>query len=185
MDSSKDRIDVLDECGKPTREILSRKEIHTLGKIHRAVQLYVFDKDNNLLLQLRSPNADHYPSIFSISVTGHIDAGEGSKEAVKRELQEELGLFVDDANVEFLFSLRQDIEVSPTYIDRQLNDVYACWLDFKVEDIAFSPNEVSEVKLIPFSEFEAMVKNKESDLAPVYEEECTRLVSLLKGRMMR
>jgi 8-oxo-dGTP pyrophosphatase MutT (NUDIX family) len=30
--------------------------------------------------------------MFSISVTGHVDAGESSQEAVARELKEELGL---------------------------------------------------------------------------------------------
>ena len=183
LNPSKDKIDVLDEYGKLTGESLSRKEVHALGKIHRAVHLYLFDKKNNLLLQRRSPNTDHYPTMFSISVTGHIDAGEGSREAVQRELKEELGIDADEINIRFLFSFRQDVKVSPTYIDKQFNDVYACWLDFKIENISFDPNEVGEVKLVPFSEFEIMVKNKESDLAPIYEEECDRLVSLLEGRI--
>jgi len=62
------QIDVLDEHGNPTGEVLSRQEVHTQGKIHRAVHLYLFDKSNNLLLQRRSFNADHYPGMFSISV---------------------------------------------------------------------------------------------------------------------
>ena len=44
-------IDMLDENGISTGEILSRKDIHRLGKIHRAVHLYLFDSSNNLLLQ--------------------------------------------------------------------------------------------------------------------------------------
>lgn len=35
----KDAIDVLDEQGHITGEILSRKEIHRLGKLHRAIHL--------------------------------------------------------------------------------------------------------------------------------------------------
>jgi isopentenyl-diphosphate Delta-isomerase len=88
----KDAIDALDEQGYPTGEVLSRKEIHRLGKLHRAIHLYLFDQSNNLLLQKRSAQVDHYPNMFSISVTGHVDAGENSWEAVVRELQEELGL---------------------------------------------------------------------------------------------
>jgi len=177
------QIDVLDKHGNPTGEVLSRQEVHIQGKIHRAVHLYLFDKSNNLLLQRRSFNADHYPGMFSISVTGHVEAGENSKEAVLRELQEELSIAEDDVNIEFLFSFRQDVEISPTYIDRQFNDIYAGWIDLKLEDIAFDANEVSEVKLIPFSEFEIMVYDKSSNLAPVYEKECARIVYLLKGRI--
>ena len=37
------------------------------------------------------------------------------------------------------------------------NDVYACWHTFKIEDILFFLEETSELKLIPFSEFNEMV----------------------------
>ncbi|PIS01326.1 MAG: hypothetical protein COT84_02745 [Chlamydiae bacterium CG10_big_fil_rev_8_21_14_0_10_35_9] len=177
------QIDVLDDHGNPTGKVLSRQEIHAQGKIHRAVHLYLFDKSNNLLLQRRSLNTDHYPGMFSISVTGHVDAGEDSREAVLRELKEELGIDRDNTNIEFLFSFRQDAEISPAYIDRQFNDVYAGWIDLRLEDISFDTNEVSEVKLVPFSEFETMVNDKSGDLAPVYEEECAKIVPLLKERI--
>ena len=58
----------------PTGEVLSRKEIYRLGKLHRAAYLYLFNKDNNLLLQRRSDSADYYTGVFTISVTDHVDA---------------------------------------------------------------------------------------------------------------
>jgi isopentenyl-diphosphate delta-isomerase len=173
-------IDVLDEQGNRTGEALPREEIHKLGKIHRAIHLYLFDKSNNLLLQRRSHAVDHYPDMFSISVTGHVDAGEDSYEAVARELQEELGLDPNTVKLEFLFSLRQDAYISSSYIDRQFNDIYVCWADFKIEDISFDRKVVSEVKLVPFSELEPMINQKSAELAPVYKEECSKLVALLR-----
>ncbi len=180
---SKDMIDVLDEQGYPTGEVLSRKEIHQLGKLHRAIHLYLFDPSNNLLLQKRSSQVDHYPNRFSISVTGHVDAGESSREAVVRELQEELGLDPKYVQIEFLFSLRQDAQLSPVYIDRQMNDVYVGWADFKLEDIVFDREATSEVKLVPFAAFEAMVKRSSEELAAVYQAEWDRLVMLFKDRL--
>lgn len=175
----KDAIDVLGEQGHPTGEILSRKEIHQLGKLHRAIHLYLFDESNNLLLQKRSSQVDHYPNRFSISVTGHVDAGESSREAVARELQEELGLDPQHVQIEFLFSLRRDAQLSPTYIDHQMNDIYVGWADFKLEDIVFDRDVISEVKLVPFAVFEAMLKQSSEELAAVYQEECNQLVELL------
>ena len=64
----------------------------------------------------------HFPSMFSISVTGHVDAGERSIEAVRRELEEELGLNANHEDFKLLFSSRRDATLSPTYIDRQIND---------------------------------------------------------------
>ena len=39
----KNAIDVLDESGLRTGEVLSRPNIHRLGKLHRVVHLYLFD----------------------------------------------------------------------------------------------------------------------------------------------
>ena len=169
--AQKELIDVLDNYGVRTGEILSRKLIHELGKIHRAVHLYLFDLSDNLLLQRRSGKTDHYAGKFGISVTGHVNAGESSTDAVRREIQEELGLAPTHMNIQFLFSFRQDARISPTYIDRQFNDVYACFHDFKIENITFDSYDISEVKLVPFSVFKEMVFHGESYLASLYARE--------------
>lgn len=178
-----ENIDVLDDFGVRTGEILPRKEIHRLGKIHRAVHLYLFDNNNNLLLQRRSMETDHYPGLFSISVTGHIEAGESSNTTVRREIQEELGINADNLRIDFLFSFRQDAEINPTYIDRQINDVYAAWADFDINHVQFDKKEVSEVKLVSFSDFRRMVEDNTGELAPVYARECPDVVYFLKKRI--
>lgn len=155
-------IDVLDEQGNKTGEILPRKEVHRLGKIHRAVHLYLFEQSSNkLLIQRRSNNVSRFPNMLSISVMGHVSAGEESMQAVKRELKEELCIDPKQIKLKFLFSIRQDKALHPNYIDRQFNDVYLGWYNFKISDIQFNPDEVSEVKLMNFSEFEYMVLNRD------------------------
>lgn len=85
-------LDVLNDSGLRTGEVLPREEIHRLGKLHRAVHLYLFDLQGNILLQQRSAQVDHYPGEFSISLTAHVDKGESSSFALYREIQEELQL---------------------------------------------------------------------------------------------
>ena len=181
--TSRDMIDILDSNGDPTGEVLSRKEVHRLGKFHRAVHLYLFDKENNLLLQRRPESADHYPGMLSISVTGHVDAGESSLEAVSRELREELGLNAKDKDFKFLFSSRRDAVLSPTYIDRQINDVYACWIDFDIKNITFDRTEVSEIQCVSISNFEQMVELSAENIAPVYGDDLKRVVPLVQEIM--
>jgi len=91
-------IDVLDDNGLRTGEVLPRGEVHRLGKPHRVVHLYLFDQSNRLLLQRRSLLTDHFPDVFSISVLGHVDAGESSGKTVRREVVEELGIDASDLN---------------------------------------------------------------------------------------
>ncbi len=180
-----DLIDVLTPFGLRTGEILPRAEIHRLGKYHRAIHLYLFNSKNDLLLQRRSLTVDHFPGVFSISVAGHIQAGEFSSDCLKREVQEELGLNAALLHFDFLFSFFQEATLSETYIDRQFNDVYTVRADIEPERIKFDPSEVSEVKFVPFELFRKMVFDPSLGLAPVYANECRDLVYFLAPGVAR
>ncbi len=176
-------IDVLDDDGIRTGETCSRKEIHKLGKIHRAIHLYLFDESNRLLLQRRSIHVDHYPGMFSISLTGHVDAGERSSEALHREIREELGFDPRSMKIDFLFSFKQNIRISPDYIDHQFNDIYACWYDFNIGDVLFDLNAINEVKLVSCSEFKAMIANRKTIFAQIYSREGADMMYFLRSRL--
>jgi hypothetical protein len=64
-----------------------------------------------------------------------------------------------------------------------MNDVYVGWADFKLEDIMFDREAISEVRLVPFAAFEDMIKRSSEELVPFYQEEWDRLVMLLKDRL--
>ncbi|ASW05441.1 NUDIX domain-containing protein [Rhizobium sp. 11515TR] len=179
----KNAIDVLDESGLRTGEVLSRSDIHRLGKLHRVVHLYLFDTKGRLFLQRRSLAVDHFPGALTISVLGHVDAGESSMDTAERELEEELGLSRDRVSTRFLFSYRRDAVLSDEYIDRQFNDVYAAWGDFELSDVAIDNKEVTGVSLIEFAEFIAMASDSNSALADVYRDEARDLVYFLPKRV--
>ena len=65
-------IDVLDENGVKTGEILSRKEIHQRGLWHRAIVIAIINGNNEVLLQQRSIDKDKNAGLWDISVAGHI-----------------------------------------------------------------------------------------------------------------
>jgi isopentenyldiphosphate isomerase len=163
-----DFIDVLSETGLRTGEILSRAEIHRLGKRHRAVHLYLFNSQNELLLQRRSLTVDHAPGVFGISVTGHINVGEFSSNTVRREIEEELGINASSLKIDFLFSYYQEAVLHETYIDRQFNDIYMTRADIDPALIQFDRSEVAEVKFVPFEEFRAMLLDDASIFAQAY-----------------
>jgi isopentenyl-diphosphate delta-isomerase len=176
-----DLIDVLSDSGLRTREILSRAEIHRLGKYHRAVHLYLLNSRNEVLLQRRALTVDHFPGFFGISVTGHVEAGEWSSNCVRREVEEELGINSSQLQFDFLFSFFQEAILHETYIDRQFNDIYVTRADIQLDVMQFDRSEVSEVKFVSFERFRAMVMSESSDLAPVYANECRDLVYFLSA----
>jgi len=183
--SSNEKLDVLDEYGFRKGYQLPRKEIHEKGELHRAVHLYVFNKNgSSLLLQKRSANVDHYPNKYSISVVGHVNAGESSYQAARRELKEELNLKIKTLMaLNFMFSFRQDATLAHNYIDRQFNDVYTFFIDYiEPKNIKFDKHDVAKVKWVLFEDFKKMVEDKDSELAPVYSKSCKDLVYFLENK---
>lgn len=82
-------IDVLDENGVATGEVLSREEIHKKGVWHRAIVVAIVNEKNEILVQQRSEKKEKNPGMWDISVAGHISSGQDALSAAAREINEE------------------------------------------------------------------------------------------------
>ena len=60
--------------------------------LHPVVHLHLFNDEGKLFLQKRAMIKDLFPGKWDTSVGGHISPEESVEEALKREVQEELGL---------------------------------------------------------------------------------------------
>ena len=88
-------LDIVDENGVPTGQVVSRQEAHRLGLRHRTSHVWIVRRrEGNLqvLLQKRSEEKDSYPGCYDISSAGHIPAGADFVPSALRELKEELGV---------------------------------------------------------------------------------------------
>ncbi len=63
--------------------------------LHRAVHLFVFDEQGRVFLQRRAAGKDIQPGKWDTSVGGHVHRGEAVEDALRREMEEELGLDPD------------------------------------------------------------------------------------------
>ena len=70
----------------------SRQEVHGNNLRHRAVHLFVFNREGQLFLQKRSAWKDRHPLLWDSSAAGHVEAGEDYDQTAARELEEELGV---------------------------------------------------------------------------------------------
>ncbi len=117
--------------------ILPRSEIHgDPSKLHRVVHALVFNKKGELLLQKRSMNKDVAPEKWDTSVGGHVNSGEELFDAVRREMNEELGITACEP--EFLYTY---IHSNP--YESELVHTYSCIYD---GEISFNRNEIDEVR---------------------------------------
>jgi 16S rRNA (adenine1518-N6/adenine1519-N6)-dimethyltransferase len=76
-----------------------RVEVHGDNLRHRAVHLFIFNRQGELFLQKRSRWKDRHPLLWDSSAAGHVEAGEKYDETAVRELKEELGVTAELARV--------------------------------------------------------------------------------------
>lgn len=142
-----EKIDVLDEFGKLTGEIVTSSAVHRIGLWHRVIKVVVLNKNNELLAQKRSKTKKIFPNVWDIAVTGHVSAGETSIDAVKRELFEEIGLNIDKNKIKYLFSYKKDIGYND-FKEKMFIDLYFVKLDITLQDIKILEDEVDEIKFV-------------------------------------
>ena len=157
-------LDVLDENGIKTGQILPRKEVHEKGLWHRIIVVAIVNEKNEILIQQRSHNKDKNPDMWDISVTGHLSAGQDSLTAATREISEEvsvsLGYSVEVRDFRFMFSFRKEQKVSDKHFDRQFYDFFILRQSgLREENIKFQSSEVQAIKFVTISELNEMREN--------------------------
>jgi isopentenyl-diphosphate Delta-isomerase len=65
---------------------------HLTGKLHRAVSVFLFNEDHQLLIQQRAYSKYHSGGLWSNTCCGHPRPGELPIDAAKRRLWEEMGI---------------------------------------------------------------------------------------------
>ena len=93
--------------GEPTRKGVNkaRKQVHADGDWHRAVHIWLYSSQGNLVLQKRSDSKDTFPGRWDVSVGGHVTSGDTVMQTALKEVEEELGLGIEEAELEYLGTL--------------------------------------------------------------------------------
>lgn len=84
-------FDVVDENDRVIGAA-TRHEVHTRKLRHRAVHVFVFNREGELFLQKRSRWKDAHPSKWDSSASGHVNSGDDYDSTAPREIEEELGV---------------------------------------------------------------------------------------------
>ena len=103
---AKEILDIVDDNGQPTGEVIDRVTAHREGILHRTSHVWLVrikDGRQQVLLQKRSEEKDSYPGCYDISSAGHIIAGSDFETSALRELKEELD--VDVEVIQYLCSI--------------------------------------------------------------------------------
>lgn len=130
--------------------------------LHLAFSCYLFDRDRRFLLTRRAQGKQSFPGVWTNSCCGHPAPGEGMREAVRRRVQQELGLTSVSPLVLVLPGFRYRAEMNGI-VENELCPVYMGVTDTSLN---WDPAEVGEAIWTDWTKFCGRVRAKQFRVSP-------------------
>jgi isopentenyl-diphosphate delta-isomerase len=147
----------------------TREEAWAKGIYLRIVRVILRDENGRILSQHRTPQKKSYPNRWTDSVSGHVDEGDTYDSAVKRELEEELGVVV---NLKFIGKFSSEDMIDNKDI-REFNAIYEGTIDSSLQ-LVLQKSEVSEVKWFELNELKKEMQDAPDSFTPGFRETIAR-----------
>ena len=100
---------------------MEKLEAHEKGVLHRAFSVFLFNSNNELLLQQRAATKYHCPLLWTNTCCSHPRENESNLEAANRRLSEEMGM---SASLSHAFHFIYQAEFSNGLIEHELDHVF-------------------------------------------------------------
>lgn len=142
-----ERIDILDSEGNFTGNTCLKSKAHKEGLFHATVHVWFFTEDHQLLLQKRAYTKKVFPSLWDVSVAGHIEAGETTKMAAIREVQEEIDLKITQKNLTKIGIRKDKIRHSNGILDNEFKHIFICKLTTPINKLNRQIGEIDAIQL--------------------------------------
>lgn len=146
-------IDLLDSHGNHSTRTALKSEAHKKGWFHPTVHIWFYTKNQKILIQKRSQHKDTYPSLWDVSVAGHIGAGETIEDAAIREIAEEIGLQISKQELKKIGVFKAVAKHREDLIDCEFHHTYIVELKTPLEKLTKQESEVDDLQLISLLEF--------------------------------
>ncbi|CAM3176065.1 NUDIX hydrolase [Leuconostoc rapi] len=140
-DERADKLGEIWDIYDANRHLTGRKHLRGRklgnGDYHLVVNALIFNVDGQILMQQRSFNKMSYPGVWTSATGGSALTGESSRQALMRELSEELNLLVTSDRLQFVNSIKY-----PDWIE----DWFTVCIDASLTNLVYQSSEIEAVR---------------------------------------
>lgn len=127
---------------------MDKMEAHEKGLLHRAISVFIFNSDNEWLLQQRAEHKYHSGLLWSNASCTHPMSGEEEITAANRRLEEEMGM---KASLKKLFNFQYKAYLDNDLIEHELDHVFVGYTNQKP---VMNPEEVCDYRYVSTEELQ-------------------------------
>ncbi|HAE66961.1 MAG TPA: isopentenyl-diphosphate delta-isomerase [Sphingobacterium sp.] len=161
---------------------MEKYEAHEKGLLHRAFSVFLFNDQDELLLQQRALSKYHCGGLWTNSCCSHQRLAETNVEAAKRRLTEELGITAMDLQDTFSFVYKAKFDNGLT--EHEFDYVLFGKFNGTPE---FNEEEVAETKYLNRQEIQDAIQQAPQQLTPwfklIYERAFDTYFSIYKNKL--
>lgn len=152
-------FDILNPDGTKTGIVRERNIVHREGSLHGTAHIWIVRENDksgyDVLLQKRSQIKDSHPGCYDISSAGHMDAGEDWLEGAKREMGEELGIYAEDSDFEFVrfrTGYYEGVFGGKPFRNHEISALYVYRRPVCIENLKLQEQEVESMRWMDYAE---------------------------------
>lgn len=140
-----------------------KTETHVNGQLHRAFSLFIFNKEEQMLLiQQRALEKYHSGGLWTNSCCSHPRKGEPLRKAVIRRVYEELGILICEEHEggKGLMEVGkfQYFKQFENCAEHEIDHVFVMEMNGRLKKLHPDPNEIENLKWISISELKDWMK---------------------------
>ena len=147
-------LEIFDEDNQSLGIFKTRSEVHKDFLFwHRVVTIWIINDKGEILCQKQNYKKMESASVLDKWIPnfgGHINKGEEFLETAKRELEEEIGLQINDKDLEFL-----EIRKSKSF-HKHFVVAYILKWNGNLEDLKFNDDEITDAKWFSYEDIKKM-----------------------------
>ena len=134
--------------------LMPKMEAHEKAVLHRAFSVFVFNNQQELLLQQRALHKYHSPGLWTNTCCSHQRDGESNLQAGKRRLEEEMGFVTElEETTWFIYKAPFDNGLTEHELDHIMVGYYN-------EQPTINPDEVANYKWMTLDAVQEDIKNQ-------------------------